>query len=60
MGPLTNEREKIYRQQKVCCVCKKNLVLMLNNIKRLDIIFITLENIEKLLMIFSIIFCSIS
>ena len=32
---------------------KKNLVLMITNIKRLEIIVITLEKIEELLMIFA-------
>ena len=55
MMPLTNEEKKLHCKQKICYICKKkNLVLMIKNIKRLEIIVITTENIEELLMIFAI------
>ena len=52
--PLTNEERKLHREQKVCYICKSNLVLMIKHTKRLEIIFFTLEKIEELLMIFAI------
>ena len=52
--PLTNEERKLHREQNVCYICKNNLVLMIKHTKRLEIIFLTLEKIEKLLMIFAI------
>ena len=54
MVPLTNEEKEIYRKQNVFIHEKKNLVLMIKNINGLEIIVITLENIEELLMIFAI------
>ena len=47
--PFTTEEKKLHRTEKVCNICKKNLVLM-----SLEIIVITQENIEELFMIFAI------
>ena len=54
MVPLTNEEINYTISKKYVIYEKKNLVLMIKNIKRLEIIVITLENIEELLMIFAI------
>ena len=51
MIPLTKKEEKKYNKQKVCYICKKNLVPMIK--KRLEIIVTILKNIEVLLMIFA-------
>ena len=54
MIPLTNEEKNYIVSKKYVIYVKKNLVLMIKNIKRLEIIVITLENTEELLMIFAI------
>ena len=57
---LTNKENKSYEKQKVCFVCKKNLVLMkiikihLNYTIKSEIIVITQENLEELLIVFAI------
>ena len=35
MVPLTNEEEKIHREQKFSYICKKDLVLMMMTIKNI-------------------------
>ena len=52
MIPLTKKEEKKHNMQKVCYICKKDLVLMIaiKNIIKLEIIVPILENIEVLLM----------
>ena len=53
MIPLTNKEKKLHRKQKVCYVCKKDLVQMINikaNITKSEIIAITQENIEELIL----------
>ena len=54
MIPLTNEEKKYIVSKKHVIFAKKNLVPMIKNMKRLEITAITLENIEELLMIFTI------
>ena len=60
MIPLTNEENKYYEMQKVCYICKKNLILIkmmkihLNYIIKEEIIVITQENLEELLIVFVI------
>ena len=54
MIPLTNEGKNYIRSKKYVIYAKKDLVLMIKNIKRLEIIFIIQENTEELLMIFAI------
>ena len=56
MKPLTKEEEKMNNKQKVCYICKKNLVLMriIKNSLKEKIIVIILENTEVLLMISAI------
>ena len=51
--PLTKKEEKKDNNQKVCHICKKDLVptITIKNIIRLEIIVTILENIEVLLMI---------
>ena len=51
MIPSTSEEKKLYRKQKVCYNCKKDLVQMMiiKNIKS-EIIVISLESIEELLV----------
>ena len=53
MIPLTKKEEKKHNKQKVCRICKKDLVLMITikNMIRLEIIVIVLGNVEVLLMI---------
>ena len=57
---LTNKENKSYEKQKVCFACKKNLVLMkmikihLNYTIKSEIIVITQENLEELLIVFAI------
>ena len=53
--PLTVKENKIYHEQKVCYIFKKDLVLMMTikNIKS-EITVIILENTEVLLIIFVI------
>ena len=56
MIPLTSEEKKLHGQQKKCIHAKKYLVLMMitKYIIKSEIIVITLEKIEELLMIFAI------
>ena len=53
MIPLTKKEEKKYNKQKVCHICKKDILLMIavKNIIRIEIIVTILENIDVLLMI---------
>ena len=55
MKPLTVKESKLYHEQKVCYIFKKDLVLMMTikNIKS-EITVIILENTEALLIIFVI------
>ena len=55
MKPLTVKESKLYHEQKVCYIFKKDLVLMMTikNIKS-EITVIILENTEVLLIIFVI------
>ena len=50
MVPLTNEETESYEKQKVCYICKKNLVLIKNTLKS-EITVITQENLEEPLKI---------
>ena len=54
MIPLTDEENKCYKKQKKIKYSKKDLVLIMSvkNITKLEMIVITQENIEELLMIF--------
>ena len=56
MIPLTDKENESYKEQKVCYICKKNLVLLITikSIIKKEIIVITQENVEELLMIFVI------
>ena len=60
MIPLTDKENKSYKKQKVCHICKKSFVMMkmrkmnLNYTEKSKIIIITLENLEKLLIVFAI------
>ena len=56
MIPLTSEEKKLHGQQKKFIHTKKYLVLMMitKNIIKSEIIVITLQKIEELLMIFAI------
>ena len=60
MIPLTDKENKSYEKQKVCHICKKNLVLIkmmkihLNCSITSEIIVITPENVEELLIVFTI------
>ena len=56
MIPLTDEETEFYGNQKVCHICKKNLVLMMiiKSIIKPEIIVITQENLEELLIVFAI------
>ena len=56
MMPLTNEEKKLHCKQKVCYICKKrfNADDDNKNIIRSEVIVITQENIEELLMTFAI------
>ena len=60
MIPLTDKENKSYEKQKVFTYAKKNLVLMrmikmhLNYIIKSEIIVITPENLEELLIVFAI------
>ena len=55
MIPLTDKEKKSYEKQKVCYICKKRFSTDddSKNIKS-EIIVITKENVEELLMIFVI------
>ena len=53
MIPLADEENKSYKKQKICYICKKDLVLMIiTNIIKSEMIVIILEIIETLLVIF--------
>ena len=60
MIPLTDEENKSYEKEKVCYICKKefstdeNDKMHLNYTIKSEIIVITLENLEELLIIFAI------
>ena len=54
MISLTNEERKLHCKQKFIIYAKNNFVPLIKNIKRLEIIVITLENIEELLITFAI------
>ena len=56
MIPLTYEKLNFIKGKKFVIYAKKDLVLMITikNIIKSEIIVITLENIEQLLMIFAI------
>ena len=47
-------KKKIIRSEEDVIYAKKDLVLMIKDIKRLEIIVITQENMEELLMTFAI------
>ena len=57
MIPLACEENEFYGMQKVCHICRKNLVLIKmkkthsNYTIKLEIIVITLENLEELLIV---------
>ena len=53
MIPLTNEETESYEKQKFCYICKKEFSTYKNTVK-LEIIVITQENLEELLIIFVI------
>ena len=58
MIPVTSEGNEYYEMQKLCHKCKKKLVLIKmmkkhsNYTKKLEIIVITLDNLEELLIVF--------
>ena len=60
MIPLTSEGNEYYEMQKLCHICKKKLVLIKmmkkhsNYTKNLEIIVITLDNLEELYIVFVI------
>ena len=60
MIPVTSEGNEYYEMQKLCRKCKKKLVLIKmmkkhsNYTKKLEIIVITLDNLEELLIVFVI------
>ena len=60
MIPLTDKENKCYEKQKECHTCKKSFVQMkimkmnLNYTKKSEIIVITVENVEELLIIYAI------
>ena len=55
MMPLTYEENQSYHEQNIFVIyAKKSLVLMIKNTIRSEIIVITLENIEALLIMFVI------
>ena len=57
MIPLTNKQIQSYEKQKVCHICKKSFVLIkimkknLKTRKKSEIIVITPENLEELLIV---------
>ena len=53
MMPLTIEENKLYHEHNFYYIYKQNLVLIMKNIIKSEIIAIVLENIEVLLMIFA-------
>ena len=56
MIPLTDEENKPRKKQKVCYICKKDLVLMMiiKSITKSEIIVTTQDNTEELLIVFVI------
>ena len=60
MIPLTDNENKSYRKQKVCYICKKDLILMkmikvhLNYIIKSEIFVIIQENLNGLLTVFAV------
>ena len=52
MIPLTNEEKEAYENQKNCYICEKDFVLM-KRIKKSEIVVITQENIEELLIVYA-------
>ena len=44
-------KKKIHREQTICYICKKEFSINNKNIKGLEIIVISLENTEELLLI---------
>ena len=50
MIPLTNKEIKSYEKQKVCHICKKKFVMIKTKKKKSEIIVITPENLEELLI----------
>ena len=57
MISLTKEENKSYHKQNTCHMCKKKNLVLINMIKNtinLEIILITLGNIEALLIMFVI------
>ena len=56
MIPLTDEGNKSFVKQKVCCICKKDLVLVMiiKSIFKSEIIITKKGNIEMLLLGFII------
>ena len=43
MTPLTNEEKESYENQKICHICKKNLIMIIKS----EIIVIIQENTEE-------------
>ena len=60
MIPLTDKENKSHEKQKVCYICKKEFSAdendenALNYTIKSEIIVITLENLEELLLVFAI------
>ena len=61
MIPLTDKENKSYQKEKVCYICKKEYITDENDKnafklchKKSEIIVITLENLDKLLIVFVI------
>ena len=50
--PLTKKEEKNHNNQKVCYICKKDLIRAIKNIIKEEIIVIIQVNIEEQLIIF--------
>ena len=53
MIPLTDEETEFYENQKVCHICKKEFSTDKND-KKSEIIVISQENLEELLIVFAI------
>ena len=47
MIPLTNKEKKIHRRQKVCYICKKDLVLMVMMMMMMMMMMLTIKNTIK-------------
>ena len=50
MIPITTEENKSYHKQNTCHICKSNLLLIIKDTTKSEIIVNTLENIEVLLI----------